>query len=73
MSCERSATGRAPATLLDHDKQLVSMLQKLQTKHAGFTLVEIMIVAAIIAVLAAIAVPGIPASPQALVSIQDPE
>src|SRR5437870_10056443 len=34
------------------------MFNKLQTKHAGFTLVEIMIVVAIIALLAAIAVPG---------------
>ncbi len=34
------------------------MLQKLNTKHAGFTLVEIMIVVAIIALLAAIAVPN---------------
>jgi prepilin-type N-terminal cleavage/methylation domain-containing protein len=34
------------------------MIRKLQTKHAGFTLVEIMIVVAIIALLAAIAVPG---------------
>jgi prepilin-type N-terminal cleavage/methylation domain-containing protein len=34
------------------------MLKKLKTKHAGFTLVEIMIVVAIIALLAAIAVPG---------------
>jgi prepilin-type N-terminal cleavage/methylation domain-containing protein len=34
------------------------MYKKLQTKHAGFTLVEIMIVVAIIALLAAIAVPG---------------
>jgi prepilin-type N-terminal cleavage/methylation domain-containing protein len=34
------------------------MLKKLQTKRAGFTLVEIMIVVAIIALLAAIAVPG---------------
>src|SRR5256714_9510263 len=34
------------------------MLRKFQTKHAGFTLVEIMIVVAIIALLAAIAVPG---------------
>lgn len=31
---------------------------KLSTKHAGFTLVEIMIVVAVIALLAAIAVPG---------------
>src|SRR5205814_6205612 len=34
------------------------MSKKLQTKHAGFTLVEIMIVVAIIALLAAIAIPG---------------
>src|SRR6058998_2848956 len=34
------------------------MFKKLQTKHAGFTLVEIMIVVAIIALLASIAVPG---------------
>jgi prepilin-type N-terminal cleavage/methylation domain-containing protein len=34
------------------------MLKKLNKRHAGFTLVEIMIVVAIIALLAAIAVPG---------------
>ena len=34
------------------------MLRKLTSKRAGFTLVEIMIVVAIIALLAAIAVPG---------------
>jgi prepilin-type N-terminal cleavage/methylation domain-containing protein len=34
------------------------MLSKLHSKRAGFTLVEIMIVVAIIALLAAIAVPG---------------
>ena len=34
------------------------MLRKFTTKRAGFTLVEIMIVVAIIALLAAIAVPG---------------
>ena len=33
------------------------MLKKLQTKRAGFTLVEIMIVVAIIALLAAILMP----------------
>src|ERR1041385_5794282 len=39
-------------------KENAVMFKKLQTKHAGFTLVEIMIVVAIIALLAAIAVPG---------------
>jgi prepilin-type N-terminal cleavage/methylation domain-containing protein len=34
------------------------MLKTVRIKHAGFTLVEIMIVVAIIALLAAIAVPG---------------
>ena len=34
------------------------MLRSLNTKHSGFTLVEIMIVVAIIALLAAIAVPN---------------
>ena len=34
------------------------MFNKLSRRHAGFTLVEIMIVVAIIALLAAIAVPG---------------
>ena len=35
------------------------MLRKLNTKHAGFTLVEIMIVVTIIAMLASIAVPSL--------------
>src|ERR1700759_1564957 len=35
-----------------------TMFQKLQTRRSGFTLVEIMIVVAIIALLAAIAVPN---------------
>lgn len=35
-----------------------NMIKKLHSKRAGFTLVEIMIVVAIIALLAAIAVPG---------------
>jgi prepilin-type N-terminal cleavage/methylation domain-containing protein len=35
-----------------------TMFKQLHSKHAGFTLVEIMIVVAIIALLAAIAVPG---------------
>jgi prepilin-type N-terminal cleavage/methylation domain-containing protein len=39
-------------------KDIAVMLNKLTRKHAGFTLVEIMIVVAIIALLAAIAVPG---------------
>jgi prepilin-type N-terminal cleavage/methylation domain-containing protein len=39
-------------------EEIAVMLNKLTRKRAGFTLVEIMIVVAIIALLAAIAVPG---------------
>ena len=49
------------ASLAENTKQkdaLLAMLKKLTNKRAGFTLVEIMIVVAIIALLAAIAVPG---------------
>ena len=48
------------------------MLNKIQKKRGGFTLVEIMIVVAIIALLAAIAVPKLPARPQTLAGNQMP-
>ncbi len=48
----------AIATRLRTNRIDAIMFKKLHTKHAGFTLVEIMIVVAIIALLAAIAVPG---------------
>ena len=62
MSCEQQDP-KDPATshlALINIKRRDSrvMLRKLTTKRAGFTLVEIMIVVAIIALLAAIAVPG---------------
>jgi len=41
-----------------NNSEQANMFKKLQSRNAGFTLVEIMIVVAIIALLAAIAVPG---------------
>src|SRR6267142_860252 len=63
MSCEIAAErSRAIATQTQTNSKTNAieeiMLTKLNRKHAGFTLVEIMIVVAIIALLAAIAVPG---------------
>jgi prepilin-type N-terminal cleavage/methylation domain-containing protein len=61
MSCEnrrpRKMTVRS--SCLTKRKEISEMIfNKFTRKHAGFTLVEIMIVVAIIALLAAIAVPG---------------
>ena len=73
----RSQPKEAALSQLKH-KQTVNqrnrriMLTKLNRKHAGFTLVEIMIVVAIIALLAAIAGSWIPARAQTLSGFQDP-
>jgi prepilin-type N-terminal cleavage/methylation domain-containing protein len=48
----------AAGTQQKNNNHITSMLTQLNTKRAGFTLVEIMIVVAIIALLAAIAVPN---------------
>src|ERR1700704_1549596 len=58
MSCEKRTRSPAITTRLRTNKINAIVFKKLQTEHAGFTLVEIMIVVAIIALLAAIAVPG---------------
>jgi prepilin-type N-terminal cleavage/methylation domain-containing protein len=57
MSCEHAPGERANAPAKTNTRHAV-MLIKMTSKRAGFTLVEIMIVVAIIALLAAIAVPG---------------
>src|SRR6059058_2660617 len=58
MSREKWTTVPRSRLAYERIKTNAIMFKKLQTKHAGFTLVEIMIVVAIIALLAAIAVPG---------------
>src|SRR5205807_6141805 len=55
---KKDPKSRDRASPTNNKQKNAIMFRKLQTKHAGFTLVEIMIVVAIIALLAAIAVPG---------------
>jgi prepilin-type N-terminal cleavage/methylation domain-containing protein len=47
-----------PQSKINKNNKNNRMIKQLNKRHAGFTLVEIMIVVAIIALLAAIAVPG---------------
>src|SRR2546421_12844763 len=58
MSREKRTQVRDRVSPTNNKKINAIMFKKLHIKHAGFTLVEIMIVVAIIALLAAIAVPG---------------